>query len=830
VRTLVPIAVIGIFAATAVAAVEDDLRDGDKYFDQGDWRRAALAYDRAIGKAPGQVSAGAYGKRAAIYIILKDHTGGLAFLARAKQRYPDAPELLEQEAVILWETGKRDQAIRIAERVVKVRPEAFANQQLIGEYYAQRDPVRTAAAFEAYLDHRPAELESGDVLPRIRLGFAYLASARGAVGDDPPRARELYTRAADQLEYVARKLGRRPNAMVNAENGLCAAYTGLARWDQAVTVCERVIQDPRRIDAAGSVWFNLATAYLARKQTHKARSAGTEFVRLRKAEARGHVLLGDTYFAERDWPNALDHYLRAERTLKPNQAGEQLELSIRLGKTYRRMPAHLALAIEKLSNAFAANPANVELAVELGGALLEARQDARAVALTDQVLARGAHATASPEQRAALLSIAGKGLFHQHELGEARQRFETARQLRPNDVQLKRHLVTTINEQAFAAGKDARAAQTLLEQALAIDGSSPATLTNLAVVSLERGDCDGALRHLGRLAGLRGRDAVVTARLLARAHQCSSRPSLDKAREAYAAAEREARQANAQLALAEIYAEWAPLTWDADLATAVERLELAVQIAAHDARIGPAAKRNVALALYRRGWRAMRDNKPIDAAGDFERALRDPSVLRGTEPLALEFSFAVAQLDAGRSADAARLFKALAARGSHGAYLKGAYARTGSAFFAAYASYRGTTGATRAKACADLARLESELGSRTRELVASCWEHVAGDHWRAGQAKAALAALDRAERLATPDQKRRLALDRTALALGRDRLAELEELASVLPEALVNLGIVYDLLGQPRQAYDAWTRAKARGVAARDLQKWIDAKKRIYGF
>jgi hypothetical protein len=29
---------------------------------------------------------------------------------------------------------------------------------------------------------------------------------------------------------------------------------------------------------------------------------------------------------------------------------------------------------------------------------------------------------------------------------------------------------------------------------------------------------------------------------------------------------------------------------------------------------------------------------------------------------------------------------------------------------------------------------------------------------------------------------------------------------------------------------DAWSKARARGVQVRDLQRWIDAKKRIYGF
>ena len=156
----------------AFAAVEDDLRDGDKFFEEGDWRKAATAYDRAIAKAPGEVSAEAYGKRAAVFIILKDYKGGLDFIEKAKARYPRAPEVLEQEALILWETDHRDDAIKVAETVVATRPQAFTNQKLIGEYYAPRDPVRTVTAYEAYLANRPGDLETGDVLPRVRLGFA----------------------------------------------------------------------------------------------------------------------------------------------------------------------------------------------------------------------------------------------------------------------------------------------------------------------------------------------------------------------------------------------------------------------------------------------------------------------------------------------------------------------------------------------------------------------------------------------------------------------------------------------------------------------------------
>jgi tetratricopeptide (TPR) repeat protein len=832
-----------VHAPCAAAVAEDDLRDGDKYFEDGDWPRAAAAFDRAIAKAPGQVSAAAYGKRAAVFIILGDYQGGLDFIATAKARFPSAPEVLEQEALILWETDRKEEAIKVAETVVATRPRAFTNQKLIGEFYAPRDPAKTALAYEHYLANRPGDLEAGDVLPRIRLGVAYLATARLAIGDgDEPKAQRLYARAAEQFEVVQRKFGKKPNASVNADNGLCAALTGMGRFDQAVTVCERVIEDPKRIDPTGSAWFNLATAYLARKQTKKARAAGTEFTRVRKAEARGYVLLGDTWFAERDWAAALDQYRRAENLLKPNQPHDQIQLSIRMGKTYRRLPApasganaNQALAIDKLHSAFSATPGSIELALELGGAYLEARQDARTTVLTDRLLASAELAKAPPETRGSVLVLAGKALFNQHKLKDARQRFEAARGLRPNDITIQRGLVLAINEQAFEADKEPRAAQALLEQALAIDPESPVTITNLAVLAIDRGDCDNARQPLSRLESIRGHDPVVRSRLLARSYLCGARPDVEKAAGAYAVAEREARKANAALALAEIYTEWAPLVWDADLTDAVEKLELAVQISSQDPTVAIAAKRNLALALFRRGWRSLRDGKATESAADFETATRDPSVLEGTEPLAFELSYALALLDAGRVPDAARRFKSLAAKGNQAAYLKGAYARFGTQLFAAYASYRHGSLAARQQAAAVFARLVNEgglgdKGNKIKDLLASCWESIAIEQWRAGQLAAAGRSLATADKYAGGEIKRRITMDRAALSLGKDDLAALEGLAGNPPEALVNLGILYDQLGRPRDAYDAWTRAKARGVPTRDLQRWIDAKKRIYGY
>jgi tetratricopeptide (TPR) repeat protein len=606
------------------------------------------------------------------------------------------------------------------------------------------------------------------------------------------------------------------------------------RFDQAVTVCERIVGDSKRVDAMGSAWFNLGTAYLARKQTGKARSAATEFTKIRKGEARGFRLIGDTYFSERDWAKALEEYLRAEKLLRPNQQQEKAQLSIRLGKTYRRLPgtnpqASLALAIDKLSGALAANPNNAELAIELGSAYLEAKQDGKATSLAEKMLAD----EKVPETaRAHLMVIAGKAEFNQHKLREARQRFEAAAQLRKDDVVIQRALVSTINEQAFEAGKDPKLTQALLEQALAIDANSPVTLSNLAVLAIDRGDCDSARQTLVKLDNVRGHDEVMRTRLLARTYLCG-KPDVKRASEAYAIAEKEARKSNAAAALAEIYTEWAPLTWDADLEGAIDKLEIAVSTGGQDPNVGPAAKRNLALALYRRGWKLMRDGKASEAVADFDRAARDPSVLKGTEPLALDFSSALALLDAGKSAESAKLFKSLASKGNQGAYLRAPYNKVGSQFFAAYATYRTGSLAARQQAITDLSKLENEggaFGVKLREVLAAAWESIAVEQFRSGSIGAATKSLTSAEKYASGDAKKRIALDRIALRLDKGSLGALEGMAGTPPEAYVNLGIVYDLLGRPKDAYEAWQKARAKGVQARDLQKWIDAKKRIYGF
>jgi len=830
---------------SAQAQAEDDLREGDQYFEEGDFRRAAHAYDTAIRKYPAQVSAEAYGKRAAIYVILKDFDGGLVFVRKvARPQHPEAPEILEQEALMLWQLGQKPEAVAVAERVVARRPSSFLNQNLIGEFYANRDPIKTIAAYEAYLQSRPAAIESNDVLPRIRLGFAYLARARSSLRDGQgPAAAADYDKAVTQLETVQRKFGKRANAAINADNGLCAGYTGQGEFDRAIAVCERVVSDPRKVDPNGSVWFNLGTAYLAKKQPGRARSAANEFLKLKRNEARGFILTGDAYFQEKDWAAALDAYLKAEKLLRAGQQREQVSLSIQLGKTYRRLPfsgagtnPNLTLAVEKLEAGIATNPSSFELSAELGGAYLASRQDGKALGIADRLIGAKDFAAASADDKTALLLVSAKAQYNSGKPALARQRFEAAMAIRPKDVQIQRQLIETINAQAWTAldKGDPRGAQGFLEEAATIQSKSPMTALNMAVLAIDRGDCDGAQRYLGKLEGSQRGYAMIYQRLMGRTFLCAKRPDPAKAAERFALADAEAKKNQANLVAAEIYTEWGPIRAETDLDDAVEKLTAAVQFSAQVPEVATAAKRNLALTLFRRGWRSIKAGKAADAVSDFERATREPALLKGTEPQAFQFSYALALLDKGDNGEAATIFKDLAGKGNQAAYLRPPYNKVGSQFFGAYASYRSNNPQSRQKAAGEFTELQGgatgAFALKVRQLIASSWEYVAYDHWRSGRTGPADKALQTALKFADDDIRRRATMDRAVLSLGKDQVRTLEDLGTQPPEALLNLGIVYEQLGRPKDAYDAWVKAKSRGVGSKDLQKWIDAKKRIYGY
>lgn len=837
-KTLRTMLVIGLvaLAGPAAADVADDLREADRYYEEGEYKKAAAAYDGAIRRYPGQVEADAYAKRATIFIIQKDLEAGLAFIRdKAKKQHPNAPEVLEQEAVILWGMGKKGDAIPIAEKAAASKPSAFAAQLLIGDFYSAREPAKTVTAYEAYLQHRPGDQESKDVFPRIRLGHAYLAVGNTAFFEGRGKDGEVaFQNAKKQFETLKKKHAKAPHATLNADIGLCAAYTGLEEFDKAITVCETVVRNPKHIDTRASAWFNLGKAYLEKKQTGRARTAATEYNKVRGNEARGYILMGDAYWYEKNYDLALQNYQTAEQKLKPDQATLKVNLSIKMGDAYLNLPKpDLANAIAKFEAGRNERPDDPEVAAKLGQAYLKNKQDDKALTTTDRIVKGKAFDKLEVPQRIALLLVSGKALYNTKKYKESRERFQLAHDTRSN-VEIRKSLVQVIEIQAYAAfaDKDYKKADELLDQAAKVDENSPTLSLKRAVMAIDQDKCDVAQKHLEKV---KKTDALYYERLMGRTYLCLDKPNKKKAAEHYAKADAEAKKVQANLMQAEIYTEWAPLLMEGanpNLDDVVSKLTDAVQFAAQSPDIQKAAKRNLAIALFKRGWKSLKDGKSEAAVADFERAAREPALLKGSEPAAFEFSHALALLDKGDAGEAAKMFSSLAKKGNQAAYLKKPYDKIGGQFFAAYASYRGATPEKRAQAAGEFQKLAGSatgpFAAKIKELLASSYEYVAYDQWKNG--KSAGKTLTQAEKYAAGDTAKRIKHNRAVLDMKGSSVSTFDNMNGSPPEALVNLGILYDKAGKPKEAYEAWTKAQARGVNAKDLKKWIDAKKRIYGF
>jgi tetratricopeptide (TPR) repeat protein len=796
-------------------AQEEDLKDCDKYFERGELRKAASACDRAIKKWPKQVPPGAYAKRAAMFIIQKRYKAGLQFISqKAETVHANAAEILEQKGIIFWALRSKVDAVAACEAAVKSRSTSFLCQNILGEWYTNRgQPRKASAALESYLKNRPSELSKGDVLPLIRLGFSYLALGK-------------HKDAEKSFQSVLDKHKKRPHAEVNANNGLCAAYTAQGKFDRAITVCEKIIQNPRNIDRHMSVYYNLGQSYLHKKQSKRARQMGQNYSTERPKEPKGYILTGDAFFQEQDWANALRFYQLAERNAK-GRRDLAARLAIKLGTTYRRME-NPGLAIKKLEQAAATDPRNVTLAAELGASYIAVKDDDKALARVEPLI------KADPKN-VDLLVISGRALYNKGKYEQSLQRYQQAYEARPDEAKIRIGLVQAVNVQAYRhiEKKQLAKAEKLLLKAHGFDKSATLTNKNLAVMAISANKCDRAIGYLGALKNNRG-SALIYHRLMGRAHLCKPKRDESQARTHYKKAADLAKKTD-KLLLAEIYTEWAPLLVKTDLEGAATKLSAAVSSSSRNPEIGKAAKRNLAVVLFRRGWARMRSGKREEAIKDFDRAALDERVLDKNEANAFNFSLALALLESSRQDDIDRAGQILAKLGKQGGqnkYLKAPYNKLGTAFFSAYAGYRSRNKTQLKGAAATFRRLvptaKGNLGKKVRDLVSASYQEIAYNAYRTKNAAAARNALKTASQFASAAAKKDVAHNQAVLSGGSE--AVYKKMNGNPAESLVNLGIAYHNAGKPKEAFDAWNAAKRKGAKAPNLDKWIATKKRIFGY
>ena len=816
-------ALVALATQGAVAlAQEDEIADADRHFEQGDYDKAAAIYGRVIEEHGSAAGCGVYGKRVAVHSLKKQYGDGLAFARKAPERCRRSLEVREQEALLLWALGRRDEAAKVAEQVVQQQPTTFSNQKLLGEYLSERQPDRALLAYRAYLRHRPAELAKSDATPRIMLAFAGLSVA----AREPDRRDPLLREARKQLELVEQRFAASQEAHLNAQAGLCAVYTAQSQWGPAVTMCERVRKTGRG-RAPISNLYNLSLAHLNSRRPEQARSSALEYVAKGGDQIQGFELIGDSYYAQQRWGDALRYYDMAETKLGANHV--EASLAAKVGRTYRRLGRN-DRAAERLQAAWAVKAGDRAIAVELCEAQNALGKHEQALAIARPLLAREKAA-----QDPALFLVAADAELGLAKIQEARAMYLDVLSARGDDARARQGVTDTYNREAaamLAAGKSGEA-YTTLRRALKHDPKSIRLQRNLAVLAIEAGECPAALEHLEPLRDARSQQ-VSYHRLGARASLCAGKA--DAAARLYDKAATLARAARNNLALAEIYVESAPLSFTSDLDGAIERLGEAVQFSFGVPDVAAAAKRNRAQAYYLRGVRRLAEGDAGLARDDLEQATADPKALGGDHLEPARFALAMALIESGNARAAADLLGTL---GGRAVGLKGPYASLGAPFFVAYARSRGDS-ADDVERAAKVLVAQSRSGpaavrALAGELAGRAYLHLASLRYRARSTGAANAALDKATRYIKDDRAARvlrhnrivISSQRSGEARARAALAALKEPPA---EAFVNLGVAYDAAGDGQRAYDAWRQARARGYRSRLLDAWIEAKQRVFGY
>lgn len=789
------------------AGVAQLLQQANDAFAAGRLDDAASLFERVIVQDRSQLDA--YIKLSAIAYAKKDFAQAIA-RADAGLAVQATDELRGKKAIALMASGKKDEGVKLAEQATAGGACLFDVQLALGQHYEKLPEPATqklaAEMYKKFLGCRPPELAKLDDQIRTKLALSALKGGE-------------FKMAETELQVLVKK---KPDDST-AQQLLAAAYTGMGKYNEAIAKYQSLLSLAK---SQPGIYYNLGFALFKVGRYKDATSSANQYLASKKDE-KGYLLLGDVQLAEKNYAGALASFQSAE---KLNPQGTQPKL--RMAEVYFKQKA-FAKAKPILEKAVSANSSDMELLRKLGETYL-ALKDPQAMGVLAKV------AKAQPDNADAQVSL-GKAQLENKKLSEAKTSFRAALKLAEGNVEAKTGLVTVLNREAgvaFDAGKWADA-QTTLDEAVQLDPASAMSQRNLALVYMQQGKFGEAVRTLGVPLKKQPNDLILN-RLLARA-QLGAKKTGD-AIETYQRAEATAVQQRQEPVLAEIYAELCPLLMAMespnldDIVTKLERANTAGVRA--NPELAKVVKRNLALALFRRGMERLRA-KNGDGVSDLRRAQEDPSILTAKEPQLFAFAYGLALLTTNTEQaanEAIGLFSKLDAKMT-ASFLRPPYDKLGPDFFKAYANYMQDSPAKRDQAAETFQSVLKKAGSsplagKIRDLIRSSYELKAYDAWRSENFKQAKEDLKNAQKFATTGaQKAELEVNLAVLDMDKDRSGAkrtFDSYKGTTPEALVNLGIILDLEGDSRGALDAWQDAQKRGVGGK-VRDWIEAKKKILG-
>jgi tetratricopeptide (TPR) repeat protein len=779
---------------------QEAFEDAMKAFNADDFPTAEQRFNEAI--AQNAKLTDAYWHLAAIYYRNKQWAKAVALLRRC----PDQTNLdvREQLGLNLFKTANPPpaEAIRLLESVTDRRPESFAAQEKLGEYFLKSEPKKAVVAFEAYFKSRPQAAAELDPQVHSLLGTAYVLAKEW----DP---------AQREFEGL---LKIKPNDL-SAKLMLGTVYVGRGACSQAITLYERLLNEASR---QPSIYYNLGTCYLKNNRPADAQREGELYARAKQQDPKGHVLVGDAFYEQKNYARALSAFQQAERLDAVSGP-----IKTRIGKSYLAMKNYAA-ARTVLEQASMAQPGDLEVL----SALVEVYTAMGAPwERLGPIVEKLAANTKDPRAQMA----AGGAYFSTGRDDRAEQSYQNVLAVEPNNGGAKSALARVLNRKAGLAlekNELTRAEQLLLEAQRMVPDDLM-TQRNLGLVFIVAKRYLEAESVLQRSLRKVPNDMIVN-RLLAR-----SLVGQSKNQQAVAAYEKAAQTALRMRGpdLAGIYAELGPLYLEADrVDQAITVLEQAIKEAGASS-VMQAAQRNLAIAYFRRGIERLRDSKQAESAlEDIVRAVQAPrGTLTTRELAAVSCGEAFAALRTNKVQEAEEAFARAIAAG--GCSLKPPYDKLGVTFFAAYANYRDSQSLAKRESALKVfsqlaSRATSPSGDWLKLLLRSTYELLAFDYYQRSDEKRAEQFLRNALKVPSRGERRELDHNLAVLDLINGRTAQAERVFDALggkpSESLVNLGILRDRQGDARKALEFYKRAQERGARAPKLKEWIDVKERLF--
>ncbi|HEY1584455.1 MAG TPA: tetratricopeptide repeat protein, partial [Polyangia bacterium] len=308
----------------SASAGDQSLADGRKALESDDFATAEAKFREAISLDPKLNDA--YWRLAAILYGQKKYAQAVELLRRAPDK--DDLDVREQLGLSLYKTANPPPAesVRLLEDVVSKRPESYAAELQLGQHLVRSDPKRAAAAIEVYLKYRPPSAASLDPQIHNVLGTAYMLA-------------KDYDAAQKEFEGL---LKTKPNDMT-AKLMLGAVLVGKGSCSQAISLYERILGEAQR---QPSIYYNLGSCYLREKRPADALREAEFYTKAKAGDAKGHVLLCDALYDQRNYQRALGECQQAERLDQVNGAIKGKVGRIYLGmKNYQSAVTYLEQAV-----------------------------------------------------------------------------------------------------------------------------------------------------------------------------------------------------------------------------------------------------------------------------------------------------------------------------------------------------------------------------------------------------------------------------------------------------------------------------------------------------